>query len=182
MVRPSIFDVKYNGLDMYETMRQVDRDRMLYDLTQQVQQPTINSTTYKPETKSERYLRYYENVDMYIEGACSDKDWKKIKKAKNINKYKKSYAKLIADEFELEYRGKITMSETQICLIILMIIITICLIPFDLTYVLVGTISTIVVTVLFRMYISIHNDKVTQQLDEIQQEKTELINKMKASK
>ena len=40
----------------------------------------------------------------------------------NINKYKKSYAKLIADEFELEYRGKITMSETQICLIILMII------------------------------------------------------------
>ena len=180
MVRPSIFDVKYNGLDMYETMRQVDRDKMLYDLSQQVQQPTINSTTYKLETKSERYLRYYENVDMYIEGACSNKDWKKIKKAKHINKYKKLFAELVADECELEYRGKITMSETQICLIILMILITICLIPLDLTYVLIGTISTIVVTILFRMYINIHNNKVTQQLNEIKKEKIELINKMRS--
>ena len=182
MMKPSIFDIKYNGLDMYEAMRQVDRDRMLYDMAYKTPTQQTVSSTYVPETKSDRFLRYYNNIDIYIEANCSDKDWKQIKKAKNINPYKKEYARLVADEFDYLYRGHRTLSETQICIIILIGLITICCIPFNISYVILGILLDIVLLVLFKFNIYIHNNRVQQKLSQIAKSKMQLIEKMKGSK
>lgn len=184
MMKPSIFDIKYNGLDMYETMRQVDRDKMLYEMAYEnknnVSQTEVS--TYIPETKNERFLRYYKNVDIYIKGDCSDKDWEKIKRAKNINPYKKEYARLVADEFDFMYRGRKALSETQLCIVLLLGLIAICLIPFSKTYFIIGILIMLAVLAIFKIGIATNNTRVNNRLEQIKREKKELIKKMKGSK
>lgn len=183
MMKPNILDVKYNGLDIYETMRQVDRDIMLYNIVSNSEQNSnYPSIKYKSETNEERFLRYYNNIDIYIETDCSDEEWEQIKNNKVNKKLKKEYAKLVAEEFDLELRGYKSISETQICIIILSIIFNIILYVIESKYLYLGIASTMFIYIVFYLYIKNHNNNVVLRLSQIVKQKKKLIKQMKGSK
>lgn len=108
MVRPEFYDYKYRDLDVKQAMREADRDKMLYDLEQQVNKNSQTQTS----SHTFNYNYYKNNIDTIIEDdEYEDEDY--YDEDEELETLKDKYAKLSyqRDYYKKSYDNSLSMSE-----------------------------------------------------------------------